>query len=97
MFNAILSQVTFGTVVVAVIGVFGVLVGVEVVKKGISIVVQSVGGGQVFYGGRHWDTETYNAAMTSLDTYKKRGGSLDRESARRLREWKNDRARKDLF
>ena len=95
-FSLLTSVIDFGTVVPAVLGVFGALVVVYVARVGAFMVVRAVGGGRTFYGGRFWDVDVYDDAMSRLEAYRKSGGRLDKDSRQHLTEWKSNRARSRL-
>ena len=92
-FSLSTSVVDFGTVTLAVLAVGAAAIVVEVARLGAKKVLESVGGGRTFYGGRFWDTDVYDDAMGRLDAYRKAGGRLDKESRQRLSDWKSKRAR----
>lgn len=97
LFNIIMSKVDFGTVTLAILGVFGMFIVVLVSQKGAAMVVKAVAGDRVFYAGRFWDKDVYDSAMSNVTLYRKAGGSLDKETRQRHTAWKNARARDGLF
>jgi len=96
IFAPLMANVNFGTVTLAVLGVFASLVLVAVLMKGIDRIKAAVVGDRVYIGGRLRDRDVVDSAFESIGRYKKAGGSLDRDTARQYREWRNERARSAL-
>lgn len=94
--QTILANIQFGTLIQALLLVFSGLVVVEVVRKGIKILMSTIAGDRVNIGGRFYDRDVVDSAFLSIERYKRAGGSLDRATAKQYREWRNARARKAL-
>lgn len=92
----LMANVDFGTATLAILAVFASLVALAVVVRASDMVKQAVIGDRVFIGGRLYDRDVVDSAFESIARYKKAGGSLDRDTARQFREWKNERARRVL-
>lgn len=77
----IVSAVDFSSTTVAVMAVAAVLVGVFVVIAA-SMYVLGMVRGQVFYGGRFWDADVYEAGLRDVKEQARKGKLVDGESRR---------------
>lgn len=79
----IFSAVNFSTTTVAILMVGAVLVGVTVVIAASMFVIGMVRG-QVYYGGKFWDKDVYEAALRDVKQQARKGGLVDAESRRAI-------------
>lgn len=77
----IVAAVDFSTTTVAIMAVAAVLVGVFVVIAA-SMFVLGMVRGQVFYGGRFWDSDVYEAGLRDVKEQTRKGKLVDAESRR---------------
>ncbi|MBZ0304677.1 MAG: hypothetical protein K8I82_01295 [Anaerolineae bacterium] len=77
----IVAAVDFSTTTVAIMAVAAVLVGVFVVIAA-SMFVLGLVRGQVFYGGRFWDADVYEAGLRDVKEQARKGKLVDAESRR---------------
>lgn len=75
------SSVNFSTTTVAILAVGAVLVGVFVVISALMFVLGMVRG-QVYYGGKFWDRDVYEAALRDVKQQSRKGCLVDAESRR---------------
>ena len=74
----IVNAVDFSSTTIAVMAVAAVLVGVFVVIAA-SIFVLGMVRGQVFYGGRFWDADVYEAGLRDVKEQSRKGKLVDAE------------------
>jgi hypothetical protein len=92
-FSSLLMSVVFDGLIAALLSVAVIGVGVSMAKSGafsfISFIARVTGDGQIKVG-RHgfWDREVYEAAMDSLDRFKRDGGKMDRETSLEYNRWR---------
>lgn len=77
----IVAAVDFSTTTVAILAVAAVLVGIFVVIAA-SMFVLGMVRGQVFYGGRFWDSDVYEAGLRDVKEQARKGKLVDAESRR---------------
>lgn len=75
----IVSSVDFSTTTVAILAVGAVLVGVFVVIAA-SMFVLGMVRGQIYYGGRFWDRDVYESALSEVKEQARKGKLVDAES-----------------
>lgn len=91
--SGLVSAVDFSTVITAILAVSAVFVVVILAVVGADMLKRAILGDKIYYGGKLWDRDVYDDAMSRVEIYRKAGGRLDKESRVSLGNWKSKRAR----